>query len=140
MFPDFSGKLGGFYYYFTRLPWPSNKHSLKRSGGVPVMVQQKRVQLGTMMLRVRSLALLSGLRIQRCRELWCRWQTQLSGSDLTLLWPGHIAVTPNLGTSICLRCGPRKDKKRNKKRDIEDKMTRNKICLTRVLERGNSRE
>ena len=27
--------------------------------------------------RVRSLALLSGLRIHRCHELWCRLQTQL---------------------------------------------------------------
>ena len=26
---------------------------------------------------VRSLALLSGLRIRRCHELWCRLQTQL---------------------------------------------------------------
>ena len=32
----------------------------------------ERIQLGTMRLRVRSLTLLSGLRIRRCRELWCR--------------------------------------------------------------------
>ena len=36
------------------------------------MAQQKRIQLGTMRLRVLSLALLSGLRIWHCRELWCR--------------------------------------------------------------------
>ena len=30
-----------------------------------------------MRLWVRSLALLSGLRIRRCRELWCRLQTRL---------------------------------------------------------------
>ena len=36
-----------------------------------------------MRLQVRSLALLSGLRIQRCRELWCRSQ----------MWLGsHVAV------------------------------------------------
>ena len=34
--------------------------------------------------QVQSLASLSGLRIQRCRELWCRLQT--SGSDPELLW------------------------------------------------------
>ena len=45
--------------------------------GVPVMAQRKRIQLRTVRLWVRSLALLSGLRIQRCRELWCRSQTQL---------------------------------------------------------------
>ena len=45
--------------------------------GVPIMVQWKRIQLGTKRFRVRSLALLSGLRIEHCCELWCRSQTQL---------------------------------------------------------------
>ena len=45
--------------------------------GVPVMAQWLMNLKGTMRLRVRSLALLSGLRIQRCRELWCRLQPQL---------------------------------------------------------------
>ena len=40
--------------------------------GVPVMAQWKQIQLGTLRLWVRSMALLSGLRIQRCCELWCR--------------------------------------------------------------------
>ena len=51
--------------------------------GVPVMAQQKQIQLGTMKLWVRSLALLSGLRIQRCHELWCRPQTLL-GSGIAV--------------------------------------------------------
>ena len=34
-------------------------------------------RLGTMRLLVRSLALLSGLRIRHCCELWCRLQMQL---------------------------------------------------------------
>ena len=41
------------------------------------MVQWKRIQLGTMLLRVGSLASISGLGIQRCRELQCRSQTWL---------------------------------------------------------------
>ena len=45
--------------------------------GVPVVVQWKRIRLGTMKLWVRSLVSLSGLRIQRYRELWCRSQTRL---------------------------------------------------------------
>ena len=45
--------------------------------GVPVVAQQKQIQLGTMRLQVRSLALLSGLRIQHYHELWCRSQTWL---------------------------------------------------------------
>ena len=43
----------------------------------PIVVQWKRIQLGTVRMWVQSLALLSGLRIKRCRELWCRSQTQL---------------------------------------------------------------
>ena len=42
------------------------------------MVQWKQIQLATVRLRVQSLASLSGLRIRRCRELWCMSQTQLS--------------------------------------------------------------
>ena len=44
------------------------------------MAQQKRIQLGTMRLRVRSLASLSGIRIQCCPELWCRSQTRLGSA------------------------------------------------------------
>ena len=52
--------------------------------GVPIVVQQKQVQLVPMRMQVRSLALLSELGIPHCRELWCRSQTQLL--DSTLLW------------------------------------------------------
>ena len=45
--------------------------------GVPIMAQWKRIQLGITRVWVRSPALLSGLRIRRCRELWCRSQTWL---------------------------------------------------------------
>ena len=38
------------------------------------MAQPKRIRLGAVRLRVPSLALLSGLRIQCCRELWYRSQ------------------------------------------------------------------
>ena len=57
--------------------------SKKAIRGIPVVAQWKRIQLGTMRLQVRSLALLSGLRIQRCPELWCRSQTRL-GSDVAV--------------------------------------------------------
>ena len=36
------------------------------------MAQWKQIQLGTMRFRVRSLALLRGLRIWHCCELWFR--------------------------------------------------------------------
>ena len=49
----------------------------KRDYGVPVLAQWKQIQLGTMRLQVLSLALLSGLRIRCCCELWCRSQMRL---------------------------------------------------------------
>ena len=41
---------------------------------VPIVVQQKQIRLENMRLWVRSLALLSGLRIWHCHELWYRLQ------------------------------------------------------------------
>ena len=48
--------------------------------GVPIMAQWKQIQLGTMRLQVQSLALLTGLRIQHCHDLWCRLQMWLGSS------------------------------------------------------------
>ena len=65
---------------------------------------------------VRSLALLSGLRI-RHHELWCRLQTPL-GSQVAVTVAVAVAVAqasgcssfsaPNLGTSTCPTSGPKK--------------------------------
>ena len=41
------------------------------------MAQRKQTLLVFMRIWVRSLASLGGLRIRRCRELWCRSQTRL---------------------------------------------------------------
>ena len=49
----------------------------KTEGGVPVVVQQKQIRLGTMRWQVRSPASLSRLRIWYCHELWCGSQTWL---------------------------------------------------------------
>ena len=43
--------------------------------GIPIMAEQKQIQLGNMRLWVHSLALLSGLRILQCHKL--RSQMQL---------------------------------------------------------------
>ena len=45
--------------------------------GVPVVAQWLTNLTRNHEVGVRSLALLSGLRIQRCLELWCRSQTWL---------------------------------------------------------------
>ena len=67
--------------YYSMIKKSYQGHELsgleKTQGGVPVVVQQKRNRLGTMRLRVQSLAWLSGLRIRCCCELGCRSQTQL---------------------------------------------------------------
>ena len=40
--------------------------------GAPVVAQGKQIRLVSVSVRVPSLAWLSGLRVQRCHELWCR--------------------------------------------------------------------
>ena len=50
---------------------------------VPIVAQQKWIKLASMRLRVRSLTLLSGLKIWRCCELWCRSQMWL-GSRIAM--------------------------------------------------------
>ena len=55
---------------------PTNQTNKKK--GVPIMVQQKQIRLGTTRFWVQSLASLRGLRIpELCRELWCSSQMQL---------------------------------------------------------------
>jgi len=76
-----------------------------------------------MRLWVRSLALLSGLRIWHCGGLWCRLQMWLrSGMAVAVpvVWAGSCRSnwTPSLGNSICCGSDPRKDQKKKKKRNI----------------------
>ena len=57
--------------------------------------------------------------VQRCGELWCRLQMQLrSPVALVMAVPGRCSsdLTPSLGTSICLQCDPKKQKKKKKVR------------------------
>ena len=64
-------------------------------------------------MTVRSLALLSGSRIWCCCELWCRSQTRLrSCVAVAVAQAGRCSsdLTPRLGTSICHRCSPEKQK------------------------------
>ena len=79
--------------------------------GVPVVAQQKGIQLGTMKLQVPSLASLSRLRMQRCRKLWCRLQTRLgSCASVAVAQAGNCSSnwTPSLGAAL-------KSKKKNRK-------------------------
>ena len=84
-----------------------------------------------MRLRVRSLPLLSGLRLRRCRELWCRLQTRLgSRVAVALAWAcGYSSdSTPSLGTSICRGSSPRNSKKTKKKKNLLNYYSFNSVC------------
>ena len=70
--------------------------------GVPAVAQWKQIWLASMRTQVWSLASLSGLRIWRCYELWCRCCGCGVGHQLQL-W-----FDPSLGTSICHGYGPKK--------------------------------
>ena len=78
------------------------------------MAQQKQIRLETMRLQVQSLVSLSGLRIGCCHELWCRSQTWLR-------YGCSPDLTPRVGTSICHRCIPKKQKNKNQKKKKRQK-------------------
>ena len=64
-------------------------------------------------LRIQSLVSLSGLRIPRCHKLWCRSQTWHGFGVVVAVAVARLAAaapTPSLGTSICHRCNPKKEK------------------------------
>ena len=68
-------------------------------------------------MRVQFLALLSGLRIWCCHELWCRSQTLLRSRVAVALVQakGYSSdSTTSLGTYIYHGCGPKKTKKKKK--------------------------
>ena len=61
------------------------------------MAHRKQIRLETMRFRVQFLALLSGLRVQRCHELWCRSQVGLGSG---------IAVSCGMGQQQQLQLDP----------------------------------
>ena len=70
-------------------PEPTNEGGVKRRIRVPFVAQWKQIQLGTMRLQVRSLAVLSGLRIRCCcesHELRFRSQTRLRSHVAGVGW------------------------------------------------------
>ena len=109
--------------------------------GVPVVAQRKQIWLGTMRLRVSSLPSLSGLRILRCPELWCRFRR---GSDLVLLWLWRRPVATVLIRPLAweppydVGCSPKrqKDKKNCKnKRQLFQDMEKNISLPAEFLDR-----
>ena len=82
-----------------------------------------------MRLWIRSLALLSGLRIWRCCQLWCRWQMQL-GSGVNCgcgvgQWLAIALIRPlawELHMPWVQPYKRQKEKKKRKKKKIRDKV------------------
>ena len=91
----------------------------KGAHGVPLVAQWNQIRLGTLRLRVRSLALLSEPRIRRCQEL--QYRNYRCGSDPACLWlwpwPAAAALIglPSLVISTCHECRPQKAKKKKKR-------------------------
>ena len=72
-----------------------------------------RTRLTSIRMQVRSLALLSGLKIWCRHEPWCRLQVWLRPwFAVTVVQAGSSSSdsTPSLGLSKCLRCGLKKQK------------------------------
>ena len=82
------------------------KSGWRSSRGGSAVMSQTRILEGA----VGSLALLSRLRIRRCRKLWSRLQTQLGARvALAVVQAGSCSsdLSPSLGTSMCHRCSPK---------------------------------
>ena len=61
--------------------------------GVPIVALWLKNPLVSIRTGVQSLALLNGLRIRHCHELWCKLQTQL-GSGILWVWRRPAARVP----------------------------------------------
>ena len=80
-----------------------------------------------MRTQVQSLALLNGLRIWFCHEMWCRLQIQLGSLIVVAMVQasGYSSdSTSSLGTSICSRCSPKKTKIKNTKQQQQQQQNR----------------
>ena len=126
-------------------PWSNSpktfsENSIKQIKGAPVVAQWLMNPTRNHEVAVWSLALLSGWRIQRCRELWCGSQTRL-GSRVVWLWRRPVATAPirplawawasgyspdpppSRETSICRGRTQKKKKKNKKKKKKKKKLT-----------------
>ena len=115
--------------------WDGVKSSDQQSStivreGVPAVVQRKQIQLGTMRSQVRSLGLLSGLKIWRCHELECKVTDVvriLSGCGCGCGWQLQLQFDPQLGNlhMLCVRRKKAQKKQKKKKKKREEKNEKN---------------
>ena len=85
----FCSSIDGTRYYHTK--WNHKEKDIyhmislicgiyNMTQGLPIVAQQKRIQLVSTRMKVWSLASLSGSGIQYCSELWCMLQMHLRSS------------------------------------------------------------
>ena len=106
---------------------------------VPVVARQKWIRLASMRMWVWSLASLSGSDIWHCCELWCRSQTWLgSGVAVAVAQASSCSsdLTPSLGNSMCHGCGPKKQKKKKTKKNLETQHQTTFVRREISLQRG----
>ena len=116
--------------------WLNKKKGSSHCGaGVPVVVLRKQIWLVTMRLRVGSLASISGLRIQRCCELWHRLQTWL-GADVSVAMYRPAAITlirplawePPYATGAALKSKKKKKKEKKERKKQKKKYNYEVLC------------
>ena len=89
--------------------------------GVPIVAQQRQIQLVSMRMRVRSLASLSGLRVWRCCELWCRSQIELgSRVVVAMVQAGTCSYDSALSLGTSYAAGTALKSKKKKKMFISN--------------------
>ena len=97
--------------WFSKVNFPLNLHVW----GFPTVAKRKRIWLVSMRMQVQSLALLVGWESSIVVSCDVDWRCSLN-PVLLWLWYRPLAVssnsTPGLGTSICHRCGPKKENKK----------------------------
>ena len=103
--------------YLEFLSWLSSNESLTR----------------IMRMQVRSLASLSGSRIWRCREIWCRskkWVGSRIAVAVAQACSCSSNLIPSLETSICSGCSPKRKKRKIKNKMLREKCNSNTSTLT----------
>lgn len=111
-----------------RCHWQAGERICKKIlAEFPVVAQWKQIQRVSMRIQVWSLALVSGLRIHHCRELWCRWQTWL-GSCIAaaVVKAGNCSsnLIPSLGSSCAAGAALKGKKKKSWRLSLEDSIVR----------------
>ena len=105
------------YLFFSILHYHSRGFHLKNKQEFSSWLSSKLTVLVSTRKWVQSLASITGLRMQHCRELWCRSQTSLRYCVVVaVVQASSYTQTPSLGISKC--CGAAlnsKKKVKNKK-------------------------